>query len=421
MCLASRYFYPAYAGPAVRFHRYASGLQARNVQMRVFAGTSDNIDGHGKAAGKTVHSSQIRLKNGTLLPLEHVDEIPVQRVQLPPDRGWLRYPLYTRALAHYCQYSAEPPDLIQFISLSLEAVPWLFQLRRLHLPLVDTQTMVGELSTKLWKRRLQLLYWRLPFQFMDCIVVSSGVMRDALYELGVTTRIEVISNGVDLKRFHPLSALNARGNLRKQLGLDPAAELILFVGSISPRKGLDVLAEAWSLLGRKRPRAYLVLVGPGQHEIRPWEPEADFQAKVKATLTRSGAADRVIFTGPVENVEDYLHAADLFVFPSRREGMPNVVPEAMACGLPCILTPFLGLPTEFGNPGEHYMLVERTPEALASAMVTLLDKPEQRQQLGNQGRKWAEEHMDVEMSLDQYAALYRELVNRSKRGELRAL
>lgn len=410
MCLASLFFYPVYGGPPVRFQRYAPGLRARDIYMRVFTGTPEIGDSPPEDA----------LRNGALLPVEYVDGIPVQRVQLPQGTPFRKLLVYNPALIKYCWQPANRPELIQFLALKLWSVPWLFPLRRLRLPLVYTHTMVGELSAKPWKRRLQPFYWRLPFQCVDCVVVSSGVMRDALRDIGVTTPIEVIPNGLDLDRFRPVASPSARNALRERLGLDPAAELILFVGSISPRKGLDVLAEAWSLLGRKRPRAHLVLVGPGHHEIRPWEPGADFQARVKATLARSGAKDRVIFTGLVDNVEAYLQAADVFVFPSRREGMPNVVPEAFGCGLASILTPFIGLPDEFGRPGEHYMLVERTPEALARAMTTLLDNSERRRQLGSQARQWVEAHMDVERSLDQYAALYRELVNRSRRGEPRA-
>jgi colanic acid/amylovoran biosynthesis glycosyltransferase len=99
--------------------------------------------------------------------------------------------------------------------------------------------------------------------------------------------------------------------------------------------------------------------------------------------------------------------------------MPNVVPEAFGCGLTSILTPFKGLPAEFGRPGEQYVLAERTAEALATAINTLLDDPELRQQLGRHGRAWVEEHMDVERSLDLYAGLYRELVERSRERKLR--
>ena len=384
--------------------------------MRVFAGTPCN--GATKGTEAIGGPPEDTLRNGALLPVEYVDGIPVQRVQVPQESKLRKYLTYTHALFDYCRQPANRPDLIQFLTLSLWSVPWLFTLRRLHIPFVFTHTMLGRMSTRVWKRSLQRLYWPPPFQLVDCVVVSSGVMRDALRDIGVTTRIEVIPNGVDLNRFQPVASPRARNTLRRQLGLNPTAELILFVGTVVPRKGVDVLVEAWNLLGQNRPRAQLVLVGPSYDETLQGLSESDFQARIKATLASSGAQDRVIFTGTVNNVEAYFQAADVFVFPSRREGMPNVVPEAFGCGVPSILTPFIGLPDEFGRPGEQYVLVERTPEALATAIAALLDDPERRQQLGRQARKWAEEQMDVERSLDRYAALYRELVDRAGEGRV---
>ena len=419
LCLASTHYYPVYSGPAMRFRRYAPGLRDRGVYMRVFTATPHESNPTMDVPG--THSAQEKvLFKKTLLPVEYVDGIPVQRVQMPLDSKLWNYLgttfIYHNTLTDYCLQRDNRPDVIQFLSLPIWSLPWLIRLRCTHIPLVFTHTLLGQMSARPWKRRLQRLYWRLPFQLMDCVVVSSGVMRDALRDIGVTTRIEVIPNGVDLKRFRPVASPHMRNTLRRQLGLDPTAELILFVGPIVPRKGVDALVEAWSLLGRKRPRAHLVLVGPRSDEIRP--SLSDFRAKIKALLASSGAQDRVTFTGPVNNVEAYFQAADVFVFPSRREGMPNVVPEAFGCGVPSVLTPFIGLPDEFGRPGEHYVLVERTPEALAMSIAAMLDDPERRQQLGRRARKWVEAQMDVEKSLDRYASLYHELVDRAGEGRV---
>jgi glycosyltransferase involved in cell wall biosynthesis len=357
---------------------------------------------------------QFGARDGALLPTEYVNDLPVQRVKLPQNSQVSRQMVYVSALTNYCRQPATRPDLVQTISISLYWLPWWFSFRRLGIPLVLTHTMLGEMSSNPWKQRLQHIYRRLPFQLADRVVVSSGVARDALLETGITTHIEVIPNGVDLNRFHPVTSSSARKALREQLGLEPTGELILFVGSLLERKGVDVLLEAWKSIARKRSRAYLVLVGPDYRD-RP-HPHPSFESKLKSLIADSGAEGRVVVTGRVDNVEVYFQAADIFVLPSRREGMPNVVPEAFGCGLACILTPFIGLPDEFGRPGEHYVLAERTPEALAKAILVLLDRPEHRQRLGRQSRRWVEEHMDVERSLDQYAALYRELVMRSRKG-----
>src|SRR5690606_20193071 len=105
--------------------------------------------------------------------------------------------------------------------------------------------------------------------------------------------------------------------------------------------------------------------------------------------------------------------ADVFVFPSRREGMPNTVLEALGCGVPSVLTPFIGLPEEFGRPGTEYLLSERTAEGLATAVTRILESPALRDELSAAGRRWVEESLGVETSLDRYAALYRELARKA--------
>ena len=414
MCLASVLFYPTFTGAGLRFQRYAPGLRARGIDTRVFAGPTQENQKSGSLPENV-------LRSGTLLPIEQINGLPIQRVQLSQNSSFSRDVQYVRALLRYCHCQETRPDLIHLITASQYWLPYFFLFRRWGVPIVQSHTLLSALSSESWKRLLQRLFWRkLPFQLADCVVTGSVVGRDSLRNIGVSTRLEVIPNGVDLNRFQPVASHLAQKSLRRRLGLDPNGELLLFVGTLTERKGVDVLVDAWGLIAQKRPRAYLVLVGPTAEELRPEMRSTDFKTRIETAIASSGAVDRVITTGQVENVEDYLQAADVFVFPSRREGMPNVVLEAMACGLPCILTPFLGLPAEFGNPGEHYMLVERISEALAQATITLLENPQRMQQLGCQSLKWIEMHADIECSLDQYANLYRELVDRSRKRKQRA-
>ena len=381
--------------------------------MRVLAGTPDN-GGRPFPRGAGRQPSDEQFGKGSLLPLQTVDGIPVQRIRTSGE-GILKGDVaYLRAMTRYIRDDSRRPDLIQFLSLPLVSAPWLFALRRMKIPLVFVHTMLGELSSRLWKRSLQRLYWRPSLQLMDCVVVSSEVMRSHLYEIGVKSRIEVIPNGVSLDRFSPVDSEGAKSRLRERLALDSDVEVVLFVGPIDARKGVDVLVEAWKAVAPKRPQARLVLVGPRYNEAGVSLPGGEeFQTAIEKSIREAGLEDRVVFTGPVDEVEAYYRAADVFVFPSKREGMPNVVPEAFACGLPVVLTPFLGLPSEFGRPGEHYVLAKKDPRALAEAINALLDDDARRRLLAQRGREWVRDHLAVDASLDRFAALYRELVSAS--------
>jgi glycosyltransferase involved in cell wall biosynthesis len=160
--------------------------------------------------------------------------------------------------------------------------------------------------------------------------------------------------------------------------------------------------EAFVSLHRSFPQARLLLVGPRHDLARP--DLAGFHQRLQEMV--GGAGDQVIFTGPVSDVQPYLQAADLLVFPSRREGMPNVVPEAMASGLPVVMTPFIGLPVEFGKAGEQYLLSSWEPADLAQNIRCLLEDEALRDALGRAARDWVARHLDLEQSLDAYMDLY---------------
>jgi glycosyltransferase involved in cell wall biosynthesis len=169
----------------------------------------------------------------------------------------------------------------------------------------------------------------------------------------------------------------------------------------------------WVRLVKRCPGAHLVIVGPRRDRVDPAHRE--FQRRLEELCIASGAPQRVHFAGIVDNVEEYMRAADVLVFPSRREGMPNVVLEAMASRLPVLLTRFVGFPAELGEPGKQYVLADRDPDDLCSVVTRVLSETTLRENLADSGRKWVEEHMDVEQTLDQYAALYRATANEGSR------
>ena len=406
ICLASPLFYPDYAGAAVRFGRYAPGLRARGIHMHVVAAAA------GAWMRNRVYTGVNRVASE---PPEPSARLPVHRVPIPLRAGrWQAQWVYDAAVLTQCRENSTPPDLLISLSLSpmsLRSIPFLWSLRRKGIPVIYVETMLREPPELGWKRWRRRLDGPLGYRLVDCVVVGSGVMRDDLRQRGITTRIEVIPHGVDLERFRPGSVPPGFAPARQRLGLDATSEMILFVGPLTERKGLDNLAAAWDRVAAQRPRAHLVLVGP--ERTRSAQGVTSFGERLRATLSRGRGADRVIFVGQADDVEEYLRAADLFVFPSRKEGMPNVVGEAFGCGVPCVLTPFLGLPDEFGRPDEQYVLVEHDANLLAASISELLADQERRRALGHAARRWAEEYLDVERSLNRLAVVCREVVEDS--------
>lgn len=417
LCIASHHFFPTHGGATLRFLGYAPGFRERGIAVRVVAGTPKER----KLLAAEMRQPWYRSPVGEILPIEVIDGTPIHRVRLPEEAGWRRSTVFNRALVHMCQQSDSRPDVVQLLSsLRPRSAPWLMRLRRLGISVAYAYTLATELPPGVLKRTRKRWLLRFLYHQLDSIVVNNAVLRDLLLDLGVKTHIEVIPNGVNLKRFRTARNREERSALRSVLGVADKHRVITALGSVIPRKGSDFLLEAWIRLARKFPEAHLFFVGPvfdmNHSEL------GDFRRRIDALVAASGAADRVHFVGFVENVEDYLRASDVFVFSSLREGMPNVVLEAMASGLPTVMTPFMGLSEELGEPEHQYLLVERHPEALASAIARVLEEDGLRAALGERARLWVEETMDVERSLDRYAALYKRLADkaRGRRGRKRS-
>lgn len=405
VCLASLNFHPVYAGPAVRFTRYLPGLTARGVDVQVFTGTPDFV----KASVSHVEKSWRPLRMGELLPLEWVNGVPVQRVRLPDTPGMRRTRRFGRELARFCGDAVQRPKVVQLLTAAPVLVPALVRMRRLGIVTVHTGTMIPAGPSGSIRRRLWRAYVMLPHRLLSCVVVSSAVMRERLRDLGSRARIEVIPNGVDISRFRPPQGAAECAEIRRRLGIELDDFVLLFVGPVSQRKGADLLLEAWGRIAPRNKQARLIIVGPRFDIANPRL--RTFNERLSRLLALSRAQDRVQFTGLVDNVEEYMRAADLLLFPSRWEGMPNVIPEAMASGLPVVSTPFDGFPAEFGAPGRDFVLAEDEPERFAGAVEGLLASPERRRAMAATARRWVEERLDVESSLDRYAALYRELAS----------
>lgn len=406
LTLSSFSFHPVYSGPALRFQRYLPGFQARSVQTEVFSATPTPSEL--ATSGFTPDWQAVPV--GDLLPVRTIHEAAVYCLRLPDEDSDRRIDLYFQQLLAHCRQPGHQPQVLQLLSVPIKATKWLRRLRKQGIPCVFTHTLLAERSSRPWKRFLQRYYWRLPLQQVDVVVVSSSVMRDRLrQELKLRTRIEMIANGIDVEKFYPAETADeqvARTTLRRDLNIPEMAPVVIMVGPITPRKRTDLLLAAWQEVALKLPEVHLLLVGP-RHD-QAYAHFADFRQRV-SDLAAAAGPERIHFAGRVADVDNYLRAADLFVFTSRREGMPNVIPEAMASCLPVITTPFVGLPAEFGQPGKEFVLVDPVARPLADNIITLLTNRERREAVAQNGYNWIRQTMSVATSLDKYVALYQEM------------
>lgn len=225
------------------------------------------------------------------------------------------------------------------------------------------------------------------------ICVSEAVRRYRIEEAGFDRgKIHLIENGIDLDRF---IALPPREEVLGRLGLDPGRRWIAIVGRLVPLKGHCYLIEALSLLAGAFSRTGILIVGEG-----------DCEAELKAQVQRLGLEERVAFLGLRRNVPEILVAADILAMPSSREGLPIVLLEAMAAGLPVVVTRVGGIP-EVVVEGKTGLFVTQEPASIASALVRLLENPDLAKRMGKDGQILVAERYDVQKVARQYENLYR--------------
>ncbi len=205
---------------------------------------------------------------------------------------------------------------------------------------------------------------------------------------------ELVPNGVDGRRFAPVGAAE-RATVRSRLGVSPDELVALFVGRLEQRKGIDILLQAWTDLVRRPGAPRLLIAGPGR--LAPWARKAQTQ----------GLDEWVRFLGGRDDVANLYRAADLLVFPSRAEGCPNAVLEAMASGLPVVASDVAGNREVLGGDGKVGRLVPvESPGALADAVAALMTAPALRRELGTAGRARVLEQFDIQRVGARYLSMY---------------
>jgi teichuronic acid biosynthesis glycosyltransferase TuaC len=198
-------------------------------------------------------------------------------------------------------------------------------------------------------------------------IAVSAALRDRMVELGVpASRIEVIPNGVDLETYAPRD----RAASRARLGLTDRKTL-LYVGNLVPGKGMEALVDGFALL--RSPSGTVV---PGDEEVRLVIVGAGpLRAALEERAAARGVTDAVRFAGEIPHAAlgDWYSAADALCLVSEREGWPNVLLEALACGTPIVATRVGGIP-EIVASDRIGILTGSAPGEIAQAAGAALDR-----------------------------------------------
>ncbi len=300
----------------------------------------------------------------------------------PLERFGIPYPLFSPIpLLSALRSALQDADALHahgLLYLSCAAGVWLARRRGLRIIVAEHVGFVnyGSRLTNLVERAAFACIGRFCARRADALVVLNRQVQAEIAPLvAAGTPVVKIVNGVDTTFFHPPTPADKQA-LRAQRGI--SKPMVLFVGRLVKKKGSDIVLAA------------------ADDSFETW-------MCGQATLSQSSASVHSIGLVEPNVLRELYQSADLFVLPSENEGFPLAVQEAMACGVPVIVSDN-SINREYLDPSVA-LLTERSPEQVREAIQSLLTDEPRRAQMGRAARQWAVDQFDWEQTKQRYLAL----------------
>jgi glycosyltransferase involved in cell wall biosynthesis len=245
-----------------------------------------------------------------------------------------------------------------------------------------------------FKVRLYERLDRFHLRFLDSVVCVSAAQAERVRRAGVPEeRVRVIRNAIDSGRFNAPDSRYRAKLLRYFRG--ERTHLIGAAGRLSPEKGFEVLVKAAEQVVRICPKVGFVLYGEGP-----------CRARLQQQIQEAGLAGSFVLAGFRNDLDRFLPHFDLFVLPSYTEGLPNVVLESCAAGVPVVATAVGGTPEVIEDGVSGHLVPAGKPEIMADRIGTLLDSGPALRQLGVCGRERVGRQFGFAAQAEEYRRLF---------------
>lgn len=347
------------------------------------AGENNELDKVTEQEGIPTHAIEMTRK---ITPLKDLQAV------------WLLYKLFKKEKPFIVHSHTPKAGTLSMLAAKLAAVP-----HRLHtiagLPLTEATG---------FKRKLLNTVEKITYACASKIYPNSYGLQDIIIENRFTSKnkLKVIangsSNGIDTSYFDPLLFNDANMNniLKSKLNIPDGNFVFVFMGRLVTDKGINELVQAFHALASKNKGITLLLVGTYEHELGPLKP------KTMEMITNN---QNIITTGWVDDVRPYYAIANALVFPSYREGFPNVVLQAGAMQLPSIVTNINGC-NEIINDCKTGMIIPvKDKKALQKAMEYMLNNKSEAYLMGIESRKYIQSHFERQIVWEALLEEYKKL------------
>jgi glycosyltransferase involved in cell wall biosynthesis len=378
VCIITTFFYPAPGGVEKQLERFTAWMVSQGVPVMVVT----------------------RLFDKKLPKYELVNGVEVYRVPVSDNKALSMLQFLGNGLRLLIQHRNKYNIINSHQIYSPTTLGWIAS-RLFGYPLVVSTHLagsegdVGRTLRRGWLGRMRLNILR---DTAAAFIPISQAVGQELIDYGVDPKkVHALGNGIDTSIYKPIDDA-AKRQLRQKLGLPVDVPLVFFGGRLVEIKGVDVLLEAFQQVPAP---AHLVIAGTGPLEE---------QFKAHAGQHLPG---RVTFVGQQQNMHEYLQASDAWTLPSRGEGLPLALVEALAVALPVIVTPVGGMPelVQDGVTGMHVPVNDI--RALAEALNKAVSGSAEVKAMGERGRKLIIERLSLDEVSASYVRLFRQLINTS--------
>jgi len=305
--------------------------------------------------------------------------------------SWVQFPSFIANMLIKTKKIGSKCDIIHAQFSYLALFPFMAGLKK---PVVIT-CRGADISTSSNSRILFVLNKKL-LKKCDYITTVSNDLRKTLiskYKIS-ENKIKFIPNGVEIELFKPLN----KENTKKELKLPQNKKIILFVGHIIVRKGLDYLVKSAKLLVKKHKDLLFLVIGAGNQE-----------EKIKLMVKEHNLSEYFVFLGvkPHKIIAKYMAASDIFVLPSLSEGRANVLYESLAAGLPIVATAVSGTPEIIIDGKNGFLVPAKNPAKLAEKIDKLLNNNKSMILFSKNGIKFIRENkLSWSNTADEYEKIY---------------
>ena len=258
------------------------------------------------------------------------------------------------------------------------------------------------METSGFKKRILILVEKIAYSCADFVLPNSLNQKEYILEnIYNDTKVQVIgtgsSNGIDLNYYNPDSVDDKFiNNFKQKKNIQPDTTVFCFVGRLVYYKGVNEMVQMFRTLNKNYTNIKLILVGPFE-KLYPLENE---------TLKEIDKNENIINVGHQEDIRPYLKMADIFLFPSYREGFPQSLMQAAAMNLACIASNINGCNEILDNNSSGILIEPKNVDALYHAAETLLNDKELQSSLAKKARLKMEESYEQNKFWDELISFY---------------